>query len=104
MASSPCDTVASTPVLYWNCFDSLRSSTLRSTLTPTSTAVTAARYRPHELWSGSESIIGAPRASLASMRIRERLRDPARVTRRSPAARLPGSVSAEELRERGARS
>ena len=90
MASRPCETVASTPVLYWYCLDSLRSSTLRSTLTPTSTAVTAARYRPHELWSGTESIMGAPRASLASMRMRERLREPARVTRRSARGEAAG--------------
>ena len=39
--------------------------------------------------------MGAPRASLASMRMRERLRDPARVTRRSDAERLPRPVGAK---------
>ena len=98
---SPCDTVASMPVVYWYTGAWCASSILRRWLTHTSMCVTAERYRPHELWSGTESIIGAPSASPASMRMRARLREPARMTRRSAAGPGPvvgSSVSSASLR------
>ena len=91
MLMSPCETVASMPVVYWYTCAWCVSSILRRWFTATSRCVTAERYRPHELWSGTESIIGAPSASPASMRMRARLREPARETRRSAAGPGPGA-------------